>query len=110
MRTRWTELNGEANNYTSTEPILGLKYASRKLIIDIKFFSASTAYAKTDPIFNQKRQDEKIGSSIFIVFPGAFANNNLSLSMGATKDETDSNITFFDTAQEIYFIALGFRI
>ncbi len=106
----WTNLNGEANNYVSTQSMLNIKYASHKFIASLKVYSSSTDYAKTDPIFGLTREDSKVGGNLFIVLPGAFANNNLSLSMGAIIEESDSNITFFDTAQQMYYMALGFRL
>lgn len=106
----WADMNGEASNYTSTGPSMGFRYTSGKLIVNVKFFSASTTYGKTDPVFAQAREDESIGSSAFVVFPEVFQNKNLSLSMSATVKETDSNITFFDTSQRTAFIAMGLRI
>lgn len=103
-------MDGEANSFESMIYSLEMKYFKRKYIADLRVFKSSAQYDKAHPLFGEVREDTGTSALLFVVFPGAFGNKNVSATVGGMYGESDSNITFFDTHQSMGFLSVGFRI
>ena len=56
----------------------------------------SSDYDKTHPVFNTKREDTIVSSSIGVEIPRPFGYENISLMIMGDYTTRDSNITFYD--------------
>jgi hypothetical protein len=100
------DLDGDAmsNNFFSFR--LNYRYDVEKFAISVNGYYGYADYDKSNPIYGKTREDDRYGFGIIGFYKRFFGVEGLALTANATLNRQDSNIDFYDSEIDLYFVSL----
>ena len=103
------EYDGKSNSYNQYEGSLALNMHMPAAIITARIYGNTAQFDSTNPIYFKTRDGRTYGAGIMATFPNPFGWKKYSLSAGINSNNTDSNITFFESNSTMGFVSLGYQ-
>ena len=100
------ELDGDAmsNNFFSFR--LNYRYDVAKFAFVVNGYYGYADYDKSNPIYGKTRNDDRYGFGLIGFYKRFFGVEGLALTANATINRQDSNIDFYDSEVDLYFVSL----
>jgi len=100
------KLDGDAmsNNFFSFR--LNYRYDAAKFAFVVNGYYGYADYDKSNPIYGKTRNDDRYGFGLIGFYKRFFGVEGLALTANATINRQDSNIDFYDSEVDLYFVSL----
>jgi hypothetical protein len=100
------ELDGDAmsNNFFSFR--LNYRYDVEKFAISVNGYYGYADYDKSNPIYGKTRNDNRYGFGLIGFYKRFLGVEGLALTANAILNRQDSNIDFYDSEIDLYFVSL----
>ncbi len=100
------DLDGDAmsNNFFSFR--LNYRYDVEQFAISVNGYYGYADYDKSNPIYGKTREDDRYGFGIIGFYKRFLGVEGLALTANATLNRQDSNIDFYDSEIDLYFVSL----
>ncbi|MEJ2232443.1 MAG: DUF2860 family protein [Syntrophobacterales bacterium] len=100
------ELDGDAmsNNFFSFR--LNYRYDVEKFAISVNGYYGYADYDKSNPIYGKTREDDRYGFGLIGFYKRFLGVEGLALTANAILNRQDSNIDFYDSEIDLYFVSL----
>ena len=100
------DLDGSAmsNNFFSFR--LNYRYDVEQFAISVNGYYGYADYDKSNPIYGKTREDDRYGFGVIGFYKRFLGVKGLALTANATINRQDSNIDFYDSEIDLYFVSL----
>jgi hypothetical protein len=100
------DLDGDAmsNNFFSFR--LNYRYDVEKFAISVNGYYGYADYDKSNPIYGKTREDDRYGFGVIGFYKRFLGVDGLALAANAIINRQDSNIDFYDSEIDLYFVSL----
>ena len=100
------ELDGDAmsNHFFSFR--LNYRYDEEKFAFVVNGYYGYADYDKNNPIYDKTRNDDRYGFGLIGFYKHIFGVTDLHLTANVTLNRQDSNIDFYDSEIDLYFLSL----
>lgn len=105
----YANIDGESNRYNGYAGGLRAVKMWSDFVLNISMEAQINDYKKTDPIFNETREDHSFGMMGILTWLKPFGMDQCSVNIGGGFEKTDSNIKFYDSDEYFTFITMGYQ-
>ena len=100
------DLDGDAMSNNAILFNLNYRYDVEKFAFVVNGYYGYADYDKSNPIYNKTRNDNRYGFGLIGFYKNIFEVTNLHLAANVTINRQDSNIDFYDSEIDLYFLSL----
>ncbi len=100
------DLDGDAMSNNAILFNLNYRYDVEQFAFVVNGYYGYADYDKSNPIYNKTRNDNRYGFGLIGFYKHIFGVTDLHLTANATINRQDSNIDFYDSEVDLYFVSL----
>jgi hypothetical protein len=100
------DLDGDAMSNNAILFNLNYRYDVEQFAFVVNGFYGYADYDKSNPIYGKTRNDNRYGFGLIGVYKNIFGRKDLNLTASVTMNRQDSNIDFYDSEIDLYFVSL----
>ncbi|MGB7032773.1 MAG: DUF2860 family protein, partial [Syntrophobacteria bacterium] len=102
------DLDGDAMSNNAILFNLNYRYDVEQFAFVVNGYYGYADYDKKNPIpnFDKTRNDNRYGFGLIGVYKNIFGRKDLNLTASVTMNRQDSNIDFYDSEVDLYFVSL----
>jgi len=99
------ELDGDAMSNNAILFNLNYRYDVEKFAFSVNGYYGYADYDKSNPIYGKTRNDNRYGFGLIGFYKSIFDVEGLALTANVTINRQDSNIDFYDSEIDLYFVS-----